>query len=416
MTNYGTRICAIGDSLVLANFIAGGGGHPLSQTTGVATMLEAISLGQFKVTPELTFGVSGDTTGGMVARFDNQVGVNWGNFDILWIDGGRNDGDSTLSDALATITNLKYMANAALAHGKKVFMMLPNPPRTTGISTLLQEKIRSYVNQQMRVYAKTNPGVFFIDYWHDWVNGTSTAGAPSANITYDGIHSDYLGAYNAASRVIATVGSEFPQPPRIQPAWNVFDGTFNISGNAVGVNNPADMMMLGTSGTLNNASGVVANNWTLFGSVADSSRVVGSVVPAVAGIGSVGSQTQKITISTLTAPLGGLLLWDAGAPVANLVNQSIEAVAEVSVSNIVNCTGIVLYAQYYNGSTNEYVIAMNNGSGNVIPYANSSMVLRTPPLPYTNLAQNLQIFLGMAFNTGGSGVITMANPALRIVQ
>lgn len=411
------RICAIGDSFVLANFIAGaGGGHPLSQTTGMATMLEAISLGQFKVTPELTFGVTGETTGQILARFDEQVGVNWGNFDILWVDGGRNDGDATVADSLATIANLRAMSDRALAHGKKVFLMLPNPPRTTGITTLLQQQIRSYVNRQMKVYAEAQPGVYFVDYWRDWVDGITIAGAPASGITYDGVHPDYKGAYNGATRVLATVSPDFPQSLRTQPAWDVWDATYNPSGNVVGVNNPADMMLLGTGGSKSNASGTVANHWTLFGSAADAARIVGSVVPDVVGFGSVGSQTQVITISTLTAALGGYLLWDSGGTVTNLIGKQIEGVVDISLGSLGNCTGIVLYVQYYNGATNEYVVAMNNGSGNVIPYVSGSMVLRTPPLLYDVTAQNLEIFVGFAFNTGGSGVISVSNPVIREVQ
>lgn len=411
------RICAIGDSFVLANFIAGGGGgFPLSQTTGVAVMLEAISLGQFRVTPELTFGVTGETTGQMLARFDSQVGANWGNFDILWLDGGRNDGDASSSDALATIVNLRAMSDAALAHGKKVFLMLPNPPRTTGISTLAQEQVRSYVNRQMKVYAKASPGVYFIDYWHDWADPTSTAGAPATSITYDGVHPDYLGAYNAAQRVLAAVGPDFPQMLRAQPAWDVYDATLNPSGNAVGINNVGDQMMLGLGGSLSNASGVVATHWQLIGSAADATRIVGSVVAGTAGIGSVASQTQKVTVSALTAAAGIFVLWDAGAKVTGLVGKSVEASAEVTVSNLVNCTAVLIAAQYYNGATNQYTYALNNGSGNTLPVVNGSMTLRTPPLPYVTAAQNLQIFLGLSFNAGGSGAVTIANPAIRAVQ
>src|SRR5690606_40502634 len=66
------------------------------------------------------YAVSGETTAEMRARYGDDIAATYSRFDILWIDGGRNDGHTSLASGEETIANIVAMATAARDAGKLV--------------------------------------------------------------------------------------------------------------------------------------------------------------------------------------------------------------------------------------------------------------------------------------------------------
>jgi lysophospholipase L1-like esterase len=416
----GARLAIISDSFGAANGNRQSG-YPqaFTSTTGVASMLEAFTQGRFRFSLEMNKSVSGNSTTQMLARFATDIEANFDLFDILMIDGGRNDGQASKANGDTTIANLMEMASRGVVAGKPVIMMTPNPPRTFGITTDAQRRVRGYVNREVKRRCAMMKGVVYIDFWRDWVDPTLNTGAPAAGITYDQMHPDVTGAVFAARRLIDTIGFAFPLPPKDQAQWDWYDASMNPAGNLLALkgtplgNTPR---MGGTGGTISTYAGGtagVAANFAISRVSGTGTEVTASKEAGVAGYDSAGGDKQVLTVAALSGPTLINLQTDIGsAPPAGVMGGDCFAQCEVEVSNLVGLTSFTLTLQYWNGSANQVSVALNNGTGAVIPLPNGKYMLRTPNFTVTALAQNLQWIFNAGFNTGGSGIIKVGAPGI----
>lgn len=418
MGSTGARLLGFGDSFIANGSAAdSGGGYPFTSTIGILPMLEAMSLGRLRYDHANNKGVAGQTSTQVLARYGTDVTANLSRFDVLYVAAGRNDPDATLADGNTTVANLSAICTMARAQRKVVLLEIPNPPRSFAIVTDAQRRVRAYVNEKMRAYARATQGVTFCDYYRDWVDASLSTGAPASGISSDGLHPDITGALYAARRLVDQVGFAFPYPARSQAQGDWYDATTNTAGNILAAISNTAQLLQGTAGTASApVTGNVATSWTCSRYSGTGTEVVCSKDAASSGYDSVGGDKQVITISTLSGSFLGAFRNANITPAAALIGQYVEGQIELDLSALVGCTGMALYLYHWNGTASKYAIALNNGSGGVIAYPNGRYLFRTPPMLLEPSASQLRIELTFQFNAGGSGVIKASAPSIRVVD
>lgn len=420
-SGIGTRLRAYGDSFVYYNFIAAvpGSGYPSSLVEGVVPMLEAMTMGAITLDMAQNLGFTGATTADLYTAYATYVSGNFADFDILWLHGGPPDSMSVEADAVAAVNNMKAMCADALSNGKVVFLPEPNPPR--GLPGFPvgspADDLYAFMNAELKSFCDQNPGCYYLGHYQDWVDPTVTTGLPASGVTKDGIHAASIGCINAARRMVDTIGHLLPKRPPVQTSTNIYSYDINPDGNILGLISADVPQMLGDSGVVSNASGVAVSNFTLAGlSLPDPSNVVGSVEPTVSGYGSSGGQRQILTISPMAS--GGFIQFtiNQSGAVSGLAGQNVEALCEVELSGMTGNTQLHLTVLTYDGITPAAGGAMFNGNADVIPWPDGKYLLRTVPATYPTAGNLVQWQLFIGFNPGGSGVIKIGKPCVRIAQ
>lgn len=417
LTRNGAHIMTFGDSFAAASVADGGSGYPASQAAFIAPMLEAISLGKFRFDHANMRGVSGNTTTQMLARYAADVAASYDNFDILLVQGGRNDGHTALSDANTTVANLTAICEQARMAGKKVWLEIPNPPRTTGITTDTQRKIRGNVNQRMQEYCRSTSGaVVYMDFWRDWVDPAVSTGVAATSVLHDGLHADCLGAYRAAKRILDTVGSQYPEAPRNAGAWDWYDATNNPKGNILSALSTTAQRLIGTTGTAGTGtSGSIATGWKSARYSGTGTQVVFSKEAAAAGYGNAGTDKQVVTVSTLSGDFYGPFATDYFSTPAGLLGLYVFAQIEVEVTDLVGCTNINMGMYHNNGSTAKGSFGFFNGLHSNLPLPNGKYLIRTQPMLVENVTNVMWAEACFGFSSGGSGVLKFSAPEIRVV-
>lgn len=200
----------------------------------------------FIAQPAGTFGVSGDTTSGAVARLPDAVAST---VDIFVIQVGTND--LTANVPYATIQqNLQTIYETLLKAGKTIIAM-PIMPRASAQLTQNQRIVQMRVNRWMRAYywkeSWANPNRHVIGladaerYWTDGTNGANNpigqATAAANAMAYDGLHPSPRGASYMALAIIQqiqTIASSliFTQP-RTASYFDGYDSLLNVGGNCL---------------------------------------------------------------------------------------------------------------------------------------------------------------------------------------
>lgn len=408
----GNRLCVLADSFGINGARSSSYPQAYTSTTGPVAMLEALSFGRFTFDVDLQFATLGHTTTQMAARYDADVAANYEDFEVLWLDGGRNDDDTSKAAGDITVANFIAMATKALRNGKSVFIPTPNPPRSYLISTDNQRKVRGYVNREVKKWCVGKRGVAYVDRWRDWVDPTVSTGVPASGITTDGMHPEVTAAVRDARRVIDTVGFAFPLPYKEQSAWDWYDASLNPTGNLLALKSTAMPRLAGTGGSKTTFTGNVADNFSLSRLSGAGTEIVASKEAASAGYGSEGGDRQVLTVSTLSGDVGFILAGaDLGAPPAGLVGQQVFGQFEVELASMVGNTSLNVFLQYWNGAENIVTYALNSGTGAVIPWPDGKLLLKTPEFTLTG-AQSLQILVSGGFNSGGSGIIKLGAPGI----
>ena len=177
--------------------------RPISNV--VAFMGDSITqmwdLTQYDPGPTLNFGLDGDTTVGMLGRFQNEVisaapGV-------VVILGGIND----LQDygpASATIDSIKSMAAQANAAGIRVILCSLMPPTDSRLATLRFSlaDVQAF-NDQLIELARQN-GYLYADYYDVFLNSDGTV---NNSLYLDGVHPNPAG-YALMWKIVAPLINE----------------------------------------------------------------------------------------------------------------------------------------------------------------------------------------------------------------
>jgi lysophospholipase L1-like esterase len=267
-------------------------------TTGYFTAFQALNGHPFFHDPAQNHGVPGDTTNAMAVRYASDIAANFGNFDWLFILGGTNDYDASISKE-TTLANIQSFASRALAAGKTV-VVIALFPRTGWGSDVGTQKTQGvkhliWINQKLRNWVSTfsaSVPLYLVDPWTDLsdpanAQGTGASWTINAAAFADGLHLSGYGAYLVAKRIAASLPPFRTFPWRGRGAIDNYDATDNPLGNLLA--NPCFMTTTGgtNSGNSVTASGGVPANWT----AAQAMTGAGSFSPSEAMYSTIAAQS-----------------------------------------------------------------------------------------------------------------------------
>lgn len=383
------------------------GVNPYKALAGIAVALEVFSRGQFTFDPTNNKGVNGETTAQMLARFDADVLANAANFDILLIDGARNDPSTSKAQGDATIANLWAIVQRTVAMGKDPWVILPNPPRSYAPNTATDQKVRAYVNVEMQRLCSV-ARIPFINPWRDLVDPSDNNGAWASGISTDGLHTiNGKGPRLYAKRALDTVGALYPKGPRVQSAWDQYDATYSPFGNALTLVGGLVPRFGGTGGTLSGGvTGALAAGWYCDCNSGTGSDVVASKVAAVAGYDSTGGDRQRFVIGTPLATAWSGELYTGFTIPAGLAGK--QAVLEVEVELTGWNTVLPGFAAYLRGGSAIgqmlNVTHIDNGE---------RALLRTAPVTLGSAGAFCITAFGLYPGVGAAGTVDFMNPIMR---
>ena len=218
-------------------------------------------------------GISGESTGAMLARFDTDVTAL--NPHIVIEAGGTNDMRSGKTVA-ELIANKRAMWEKAWAIGAKVISTTVPPAADSGdpVRRNVQE-----ANNWLREYARSNPQNFILVDWYPDMVDPLTGGVKTSVMDAAGVHPNSLGALNLSAKFAEAIDRFLP---------STFDPLPNDNLNDLGNLMSTPLLTGATGGKSGNYTGTNATGW--FGSTAATSAV-GSVVARPDGLG----QWQQIT-------------------------------------------------------------------------------------------------------------------------
>jgi lysophospholipase L1-like esterase len=144
-------------------------------------------LAQYDPAPTLNFGVAGDTTAQMLARFDEVISAAPG---VVVIQGGINDiAQNAVQDpaAPAGIDNIKAMAAAASAAGIRAILCSITP--TNYVQTPIISGTIEDFNRQLLELAQAS-GYLYADYYDVML---AADGSQNTSLFMDGVHPNAAG-------------------------------------------------------------------------------------------------------------------------------------------------------------------------------------------------------------------------------
>ncbi len=283
---------------------------------GLTYWLNILGGGAYELPGDLNFGVSGDNTSQILARFNATVlptmlaqRVRW----LLLMGGTNNPGDGiSLSDAKAHFTEIAGKCEAA---GIRLVIVAETPrgdttftaQRFTDANLKYHDTLRDWL---LRYLPYAYPNVLVHDPYPAMADPATTTGDAIVGMLYDGLHPSPLGARAIATGLHNGVLSKmFPAVNRLittqANAWHATDRPFGALNT-----NP---LLVGTGGTLGGASGQLADGWT---------AAVPTGVTAVLSKGTEdGYPTQIITLSgTPTTASPVMEIYSNGVTLTNWVS------------------------------------------------------------------------------------------------
>lgn len=184
----GRNVVLFGDSITNQNVITPGGGFGTAYGAHGYFVQANIEMGwAFNIVNDA--GVSSDTTAMMLARIKADVldqPAQW-----VVVLGGTNDIPSGVITLDEITTNLKSIYDQILANGQMVIAMtiLPNSVQT---ATPRQLHRRRKINEWIKTYATTQPGIFVVDSERSILDVTTNG--ELSGMTNDGVHPSANGA------------------------------------------------------------------------------------------------------------------------------------------------------------------------------------------------------------------------------
>lgn len=233
----------------------------------IGAWLEAFTGQRIQCPPQYNFGVAGYKTSDIL----NNTAASFlgGRTPIdavcacpaasVFLLAGTNDRGGANMTLAQSIANMTTILDRLYAVGKTVFLF-NEWPRDGIDANPTQPAIALAFARWLKDVAFKRPGVVGIDAWPYLSNTTSTDNRNTRNTLCfkDGAHPSGFGSYMAAKAAAPAFNAVFPPLDVLATnAFDVYDATSNPAGNLLSVG-----MMAGTSGTVTNGTGQVANGWT----------------------------------------------------------------------------------------------------------------------------------------------------------
>lgn len=231
-------------------------------------------------------GISGDTTSGMLARYDTDVRPFASLARYMTFLGGTNNIGDNISTAVAALADAIAIFEKARQDNLYVLCVSELPRGVSGASI-------NYYNAGLNEYWRNNGGAGeYIDAYAGLVNPTSATGGGISGLYYDGIHLDVRGAL-LLGRIIQPVLTRLRGAPP-----SLISSVVDTRGNNAASDQICDFGLFNSAGGTagSNASGVIGAGWTL-ARVGGTGTVVGSHETPADNIGKI----QRITIDATGA-------------------------------------------------------------------------------------------------------------------
>lgn len=414
---YGSRdVAVLGDSISANNH-----NTPLTglqaKAIGFMAQARALSMGRFNFTPDLNFGVSGDTTAlilarsgasslaSLVARRPARVCMLIGTNDI-----GADVAKETVWANIQTI--LTYLNGNGIPVD-----IVPIFPRTNSI-TSARRNAALWVNQKMLAERSARlQRLYAVLPLHEAaIDRASTTGDFITSVLLDGLHPAVYGAGLLGQAASTYYNGIFPETPFIGglSQADVYDAT----NNPLGAFNSA-IVPIGTAGTAGTgASGNVATGFSV-------SRTLGSVLTLTCSKTTLSDATGGVVQDIALGGTGGVALetgiFSAGSAITIPAGLSAgqKFVAEADVETIGMSTsfkGAALSAiSSVAGEANDLRQSLTAGERDLTA---ARRLLRTPPITITNPGtETVNFYINMLADCSGTptGTVRIRSMTLRAI-
>lgn len=268
-------------------------------------------------TPDLNFGVSGETTAQVLARAGDWLAPDAATA-LIFV--GTNDSQGNSPLIADTLANIAIMRDLLLARGKRVIIVADTPRGDTTFTAARVANLNRHIllRNTLLGWSDFAPGRLYIaDPWQFMASSAATLGDAIVGKLHDGVHLSPWGARDVG-RPLAPILQHIFSPVDILPATN--SDVFNATTNPTGCLN-ANPMMDGTGGTAGaGTTGSIATSWTIAASA-------GMTIVASKVTGSDGKVWQQIAWSgTPSGNTIGLMSLNIAANVS--LGDTLEAVGE----------------------------------------------------------------------------------------
>lgn len=266
----------------------------------------------------LNAGRGGEDSAEILARVGSVIASGAGTV-FVWA--GHNDlfWDAESSPTLA-YNNIRDTCNALLTAGRAVVLLTCEPDSgEAGITATIRRHVLE-LNQLIRAYAESTPGVMFVDAYAALVDSADTDGLALDGVHQaDKVHFDLLGADLVGEAIYNAIGSRFAV---VNPA---------PSGQLLAANQVfANPLQLGTGGTVLTATGTAPDSTVVL------LQGTGSCVSSVAARTAVadGDTFGNNHVLTWSAQNGDLLVAGAGDFLSGVGSYTrFWSVAHIQITN-----------------------------------------------------------------------------------
>lgn len=257
-------------------------------------------------------GVGGNTTAQMLARLDADVLQFTPKPGWVLVNGYANDAAAGTPTA-TTISNLTSICDQIRAAGMGVILTaaLPKGATPTG---------QGKINRALQEYTYSKPDVIWVDWYSqiaDPSEGTfhklPVSGSNGSHVTDDQIHPNAGGASKMGKVLADTLTARGIYPKE----------GFTFGSNVDAEQKLANPGMVGTSGTIGTASGVVATNWT-------SRYGANATLSKVARTDGIPGEWQQVTYAGPGYQQGDMYYQFSGLTVGDIIVAAVEFELDVN--------------------------------------------------------------------------------------
>ncbi len=359
-----TEILTIGDSRTANQFSASG---TFLENSKWGDRLTSASRGKLVYKPAGEFGVGGDTTALILARFSAITAVASGRMAFIWA--GTNDRGSANMTLAQSQTNIQSMIDQLKAAGAVNVCILAETQRFSS-SALAGQQLQNHIDFHNWVLSLNQTKVIVANAWDAIADAD----------TVDGLHPRTQGQHRVGEAFLSAV-------ERYLPATEIIPFT-----------SPANLLlnptMTGTAGSKTGAAtGSVADSWTM----AMSATNVGTVTISASKPASGGQQVDVAGLPTGTYGSSEFRQQRTLAAMGLVVGDTIDGAVAFSIANAVNVPGVPFRIRGLQADgvtitfTNEHGDYDSSDAAAFIPNGPWSGIRRTPPIVIPALTDSIRV-------------------------
>lgn len=377
---------------------------------GYATWLRILTDQRINLSINDNYGVSGNSFAQMLARIEQVVDSDP---DYVIVEGGTNDFPFYSYDEIRDTWQqiVEYLRDKKITP-----IILPAPPRNTGVLTTAQLQTQWRFYNYQREFCRNNRGFLFCDYLGSWVNQTSSSAIPITGVVRaDGVHPSATGAYYIGRALADLINPLLPpRPTEFLSAADIYS-LDNPTGNLV-ISGSTNLGLLAGTGGVQSPNAGLTYAGSGFASLNFFQRVAGTSVATV----TLNKENPRIDgnrrsgerqIVQISAASGGgadevySMLYTLS--LSNLLDGDwYYAEASIEVTGApANVNSLELHLLETHPSTTQFStdLAFSSSVSGMLPAVTWKGVLRTAPLIRQADATAVQLYIRARCNTTASG-------------